>query len=166
MKVITAPTRRGRPALAKPAKDLGTPELIIRRRLAVGDADPALATTPLGIMLARDLIDLDMHQAGETYRRLYGSATGRARDCGLDPMGSGGDDEALARITEQFLGMTGRLKRLGASVLREIVNVAVFQERPVWLMFALHNPHKHVWRVVRHHQDYMNLTDGLKELAR
>ena len=37
-------------------KPIAPAELVIRRQLAVGAGDPVLATTPLGIMLARELI--------------------------------------------------------------------------------------------------------------
>jgi hypothetical protein len=166
MKPLPTPAKRGRPANPKPVRDLGTAELTIRRQLAVGAGDPVLSTTPLGIMLARELIDLDWYAAGEAYRRLYGSASGRARDCGLDPIGSAGTDEALERITEQYRALTDRLIRRGLPVLREVVNTCVFQERPVWLMLYLHNPHPNSWKIHSKHIDCISLFAGLEELAR
>lgn len=166
MKAIVA-VRRGRPPLERQPRDLGTPELIKRRAMLVGGGDPALATTPLGIMLARQLIDLDLFSAGERYRSLYGSATGTARAVGLD-IGLGTDPlgEALERITEQYRAATDALLRLGRPALREVINVAVFQDKPVWLILYLNNPHRDSWRVHRNHCDCIALLDGLHELDR
>lgn len=166
MRAVKADNKRGRPVNERPKNDVGTAELAKHRAILAGPGDPALSITPLGIMLARELIDLEWYSAGEAYRRLYGSATGRARAVGLDPGIGGGDEQALERITDQYRALTGRLKRLGTPVLREVVNTCVFQERPVWLMLYLHNPHKDSWRVHRHHIDCINLFAGLEELAR
>lgn len=168
MKVIVA-TRRGRPPKPeRQARDHGTPELVLRRQLAVGNADPALAVTPLGIMECRGLIDLDERAAGETYRQLYGSATGRAREIGLDPCLGIGNDDALERITEQYRSLTTALLDKGRSILMQVVDVAVFQISPYWLRLGIAKNDSRYWQIVKLHQhiDYVNLLAGLRELNR
>ncbi len=72
--------RRGRPAQQRPETDLGTPELQARRARLVGTGgDPALAEYPLGVMLARGLIDRVQHEAGCRYGFLYGRVVGRTQ---------------------------------------------------------------------------------------
>lgn len=57
-------SKRGRPALKRPEKDKGTPELIAKRRQGLTDE-------PLDYLLKQNLITSDQHWAGIHFRWLY-----------------------------------------------------------------------------------------------
>jgi len=61
--------QRKRKRAPKPP-DLGTPEQLARRFALVGDANPQLASYPLGVFLARKIISQDEHNAGMRYAGL------------------------------------------------------------------------------------------------
>ncbi|MGH6932505.1 MAG: hypothetical protein ACREEE_08735, partial [Dongiaceae bacterium] len=71
--------RPGRPGGARPKVDLGTPEARARRERMAAGADPALTEYPLGLLLARQLISDEQHEAGCYYGFLYGQAIGGVR---------------------------------------------------------------------------------------
>lgn len=59
--------RRGRPKSDRPSIDYGTPELRAKRYAMVENGDPALSEHPLGLLMARGLLD---HNT-ETNRHMY-----------------------------------------------------------------------------------------------
>ena len=59
--------KRGRPKKIRPDIDCGTPELIAKRALLTGGADPAYAEHPLGILYVRGYLSDDHEQS----RRMY-----------------------------------------------------------------------------------------------
>lgn len=59
--------KRGRPRKNQPDLDLGTPELVAKRRALAGGADHAYAEHPLGILYARGYLSDDHEQS----RRMY-----------------------------------------------------------------------------------------------
>lgn len=74
---LSRPVRRRRKKALADKRDLGTPEGQEKRRALVGDADPALATCPLGVLLARGIIDREQYEAGERYAFLRWSGVGK-----------------------------------------------------------------------------------------
>jgi len=48
-----------------------SPQLLAKRAVMMGFADPVLSTYPLGVLFGRRLIDLDQHNAGCHYAWLY-----------------------------------------------------------------------------------------------
>jgi hypothetical protein len=145
-----ASTRRGRPKSRATECDRGTPELqAARQRLAAG-ADPALAENPLGILLARGLIDAEQHAAGCRYARLYrlavarreisfgaiyrrlGEATGRST--GADH--GEGEDERGSEARRDYLTAKAKLLQAGTAAARAVEGLAVFGEWPQALLLA------------------------------
>jgi len=62
----------------KPRVDRGTPELVARRlALTEGHENPALASYPLGVLLARGVINQDQHNAGVQYATAFWKAFGK-----------------------------------------------------------------------------------------
>lgn len=104
--------RRGRPRGRQAAIDRGTEELQAKRAALAGDGDPALAEYPLGVLLARRIIDTGQHEAGCYYAFLYGQAIGRTQaTCDplyrrlaaeLAPGGSPMSEAARAHVERQF----------------------------------------------------------------
>jgi hypothetical protein len=149
MRAFTA-TRRGRPKSALPAQDRGTPELqAIRHKLAAG-ADPAMAENPLGLLLARGLINAEQHRAGSRYERLYRQAVAR-REISLGRIyrrlgeatgrSTGGaaqdrDDASLAEARRQYLAAKANLLQAGLAAARAVEALVVFDEWPEALLVA------------------------------
>lgn len=59
--------KRGRPKTDRPNIDCGTPELVAKRALLTGGADPSYAEHPLGILYVRGYLSDDHEQS----RRMY-----------------------------------------------------------------------------------------------
>ena len=59
------------------ARDVGTPELQMKRALLVGPGDPSLAESAIGVLFARGLINEYQLKAGQQYsnlrRKIFGS---------------------------------------------------------------------------------------------
>lgn len=134
---------RGRPKGDRPSMDLGTPELRARRTLLVGEADPALAAYPLGILLARGLIGREQHEAGCRYGFLYGRVLGRthlscaaiyerlAAETGAPRANA--DEEQEKRHQDQFRLGKNRLLAAGRRVCDATENLVVFARLPRFL---------------------------------
>ena len=127
--------RRGRPKLERPSVDGGTPELQARRRALVGEADPALAAHPLGVMLARGLIGRAEHDAGCRYALLYARAVSRTelsvahvyrRLLAESGRSHELDEASEARIQAQFRLGKNRLLAAGRRICSATENLAVF----------------------------------------
>jgi hypothetical protein len=124
--------RKGRPPSKRPEIDHGTPEAQ-RKRARLAPRDPGLAEYPLGILLARDRITQDQHNAGLRYAALYAKALGRSSLLGLDH-GTGAplDDESLKRIEMQFRDCKNRLLSAGRRIADAVDNCAVYRRLPRW----------------------------------
>ena len=127
--------KRGRPKLNRPDNDSGTPELQARRSALVGAGDPVLAEYPLGIMLARDLISAEEHEAGCYYATLYAKAVARTSlSCAhiyrrmLAESGRAQelDDKSQEHIERLFRHGKNRLLAAGRRVSEATENLAVF----------------------------------------
>lgn len=134
---------RGRPKGDRPSVDLGTAELQARRRLLVGEADPALAEYPLGILLARGLVGREQHEAGCRYGYLYGRVLGRTHlSCAAIyerlAAETGGtqanaDEQQERRHQLQFRLGKNRLLAAGRRVCDATENLVVFGRVPRFL---------------------------------
>jgi hypothetical protein len=133
-----AMSRRGRPAISRPAIDRGTPELQARRARLAGNGDLALASYPLGVLLANGEIGDDAHEAGCRYAWLYGFVFGRTGAAGRGWMGAPKDEprelpqQVAAAIESDFRAAAAMLARKpeGKRALEEIV---VFGREPRWM---------------------------------
>lgn len=128
-------SKRGRPRMQRQPIDHGTPELQAKRALLVRGSDPALASYPLGVLLARDVITREQHEAGVNYGRTFAMAIGRKRELGFDGHGIDDiDDKTLAEIEQRHADNQKKLRRLGIHVLRIVEEVCVFGEMRPWLL--------------------------------
>ena len=71
----TGPRHKCGKVIQRRPKDLGTPESNARRIELVGGADPALASTALGILYANGIIDRAQMDAGFMYAKLRNEAS-------------------------------------------------------------------------------------------
>jgi hypothetical protein len=60
--------------LIRSGRDRGTPELLDKRRQLFGDPDDRRASSLLGVLAARGLIEPDEYEAAEQYAELPGSS--------------------------------------------------------------------------------------------
>ncbi len=130
-----AARRRGRPRKSQDVgPDRGTPEQQVRRAALVGDAKSELASYPLGVLLARQIISQDQHNAGCDYARLYRLVIGRTSSGSTG--GSEATDEDVERAQSQFDVLRKALVAAGRRQQDAVVNVAVFERLPGWLVRA------------------------------
>lgn len=123
-------SKRGRPKTRIPGPDRGTPEQQLRRLKLIGDADPALASYPLGVLMAKRLITQDEHNIGLDYARHYRIVIGKDRG----PTGVAEvPDEVLIEMQARFDQMSRALKQAGRRSKDAVDNVAVFERFPSWL---------------------------------
>lgn len=135
--------RRGRPRTNRPAVDPGTPELRARRQALAAGADPALTEYPLGLLLARQLISEEQHEAGCYYGFLYGVAIGGARS-GCSRLyqqiasesfdGLELNEEEQARIEASFRRGKNMLLAVGRRICDAAENLIVFGRHPGFIM--------------------------------
>jgi hypothetical protein len=116
-RVAGAVSRRGRPPQPRPGIDRGTPELQARRARLAGGGDTALASYPLGILLANGDIGEDAHEAACRYAWLYGFVFGRTGAAARGWMGAPKGEprefapEVAAAIESDFRAAAGILAR-------------------------------------------------------
>ena len=142
MKVFVTQRRRGRPKAERIDADPGTPEIQMRRNYLARGADPASAESPLGLMLARDLVSADQHWAGCRYGMLYRLSVGRTQvtlNRLYDALSGGSgetravDADSLVEARERFLTAKRHLLSAGRPVAAAVENLAVFHHWPEFL---------------------------------
>jgi hypothetical protein len=140
--------------------DTGTDELKARRIALVEAGAPELSSYPLGVLMARKVITLDMHNAGEAYARGYARFSGRYKDCGLEPDGAGGepDPETVEAEREKHLKACAALSSISRRAKSCVDDVAVFRKLPRWFYSSMRR------RAEVH--DYHALINGLVVLVR
>ena len=122
--------RKGRPNVLIEGPDRGTPEQQARRFKLIGDAPQELASYPLGVLMARKIITLDMHNAGSNYSRLYRCVIGKFRaPSGANPI----PDDVAEEMQSRFDVMREALKNAGRRSKDTVDNAAVFDRFPGWL---------------------------------
>lgn len=133
--------QRGRPR-TRP-QDYGTPELIAKRRALIGEGALELAEYPLGVMLARGIIDQEQHNGGVYYAWLYGRVIGRTKVKGVlgDNFGEPEDGPFQAKIQASFRECKDAILRAGRRATDAFENVAVFEREPYWLKRELGRVH-------------------------
>ena len=130
MRAFVKKPKRGRPRKPVEGPDRGTPEQQLRRFQLVGEANPTLASYPLGVLLAKSLITQDQHNIGLDYARHYRVVSGKdRRPSGLAEV----PEEVLIEMQARFDQMSHALKRVGRRSKDAVDNVAVFERFPGWL---------------------------------
>lgn len=146
--------RRGRPAGDRPVTDRGTPELQAHRERLASGGDPALAEYPLGLLLARGLVNREQHEAGCYYAFLYGRAIGRTQvNCSylFGALAGGYADRHdltegdLVKLESLFRRGKNRLLAAGRRVCDATENLVVFSRMPRFLDAGRRRPGS-AWR--------------------
>lgn len=132
----------GRTQRQRPSQDHGTPEAQAHRLALVGSADPVLAESPVGVLLARGLITGEEAAAARAYAWLYARAVRRPYPplVSLEALHADGgrpglvesDDEG--RVQEAFRRGKNRLLAAGRRCSDAVERVVVFGELPRFLM--------------------------------
>lgn len=130
--------KKGRPKLARPAIDRGTPELQARRARLVRQGDQSLASYPLGVLLANDDIGEDAHQAACRYAWLYGFVFGRTGPAARAWAGAPADEprefpEALAAEIEADFRAAANLLAENPAGKRALEEIVIFNSEPRWM---------------------------------
>ena len=119
MKAWSRRRKRGRPGSARPGDDHGTPELQARRLSLADGADPVMTEYPLGLLLARALVDQMQHDAGCYYAYLYRRAIGHTQlSCTFLYRAIMGDQGPFADLPDEAAqAQLERLYRIGKGAL-------------------------------------------------
>jgi hypothetical protein len=163
---------RGRPGAVRPGRDHGTPELQARRTSLAAGADPAMTEYPLGLLLARAVVDRAQHDSGCQYAYLYQRAVGRTHlSCAFlyrAIMGEHGfypeppDEAAQARLERLYRTGKNRLLAAGRRICDATENVVVFQRTPA----ALDGPRRRMNRLLQENSgELANVLAGLDVLV-
>ena len=146
-------------------RDHGTPELQARRLFLANGKDMALTTYPLGIMLANEVIDEDMHAAGCKFAWLhailYGRASVTAQKFSVEAVGKDvhePDEAWLCKRKADWNDACAVLKSLSRQHYDAIVSAAVYERVPGFL-----KPKLQTGRDVKHGR---LIVEGLAGLAR
>ncbi|MEO1192683.1 MAG: hypothetical protein AAFY02_13055 [Pseudomonadota bacterium] len=125
------------------------PRVLQRRRALVGpDGDVTLAESPLGVLLARDLIHPEERQAGQRFAWLYRLVVGRMSPAAADPFQpreearpafatpplGAGQSAWLAARSGDFEKARQALKAEGPGVYEQVRRIAVAEEFPPWIV--------------------------------
>lgn len=145
--------KRGRPIIHRVDP---TPEMEAKRYALVGEADPILASYPLGVWWAQKFITENEHDAGIYYAYLFGRVIGSVGPSA----GGGGKYEALEDMAQEILEPLWReaanvLFSVGRSAKNAVDNVAVYE------------PMESAWRIAegRTHPSDFHAKKGLTALA-
>ena len=127
--------------------DHGTPEQILRRQELVGNGDPALSTTALGILLAHEVISREQYDAGETYAKLrfkaFGKPFPKASQMGEVVHEHITSEDTLhdfdqAQARKRYEELDRELRRKGRKYRDEVYNIAVESRFPRWARKEVH----------------------------
>lgn len=139
-KAQAGPAQRRR-KIVPPEPDRGTPELRAKREALVGHGDPVLSAHPLGVLLARDVIDEDLYGAGIRYAFLFGKVFGRTKIVahyadalvGTRDLAELNDDD-VARFERALRDCWQAVQPLGPRAKRLLDDVAVYERFPGWIL--------------------------------
>jgi hypothetical protein len=128
--VMRFSSRRGRPIVQKPAKDLGTKELRQKRQLS-------LTKSPIDILLSKSIITEEQHNAGLKFRWLYNLRFGNLKLKAYDGFNLRGgdasfDEEYLAKKSKIYLKIANYLNE--NRILNIVSNIVIFDLFPMILL--------------------------------
>lgn len=101
-------------------------------KAACSEVDTTLSEYPLGVLMARGIINADQHQAGQKFAALYAKATGRMAELGFDPGQGDLDEESQERIEKQYVECREMLVRNSRRAFDSVVNICVYRRTPRW----------------------------------
>lgn len=148
----------GRPRTDRPAIDLGSPELLMKRASLAGPPikeivdgkevtflpDPAMTTCPIDILLTKRLISPEAYSAAVHFRAcwlmIFGSPHAKAIDLthvtGPERLGD------IERATEAYRGACETLRKFSVQHLDAVENLVIHERTPPW-MRVTGGPHSH-----------------------
>jgi hypothetical protein len=115
-------------------RDQGTREFCAKRAYLVNGADPALAATASGILLANGLLTREQHDAALRYSWAHALTYGKVwrQTCPLgEDAGRAAPDRLLELARDKLAWMDGRLD---LAQRKAVADVAVFGFLPMWWM--------------------------------
>jgi hypothetical protein len=115
-------------------RDLGTDEMRIKRGYLINGADPQLAASASGILLANGMIDRDQHAAVLTYARLHSLVYGKVWTfkCPLaHELGAQGNEPSESTIAWAQRPLDEMNSRLSLEQRQAVANAAVFGLLPM-----------------------------------
>ena len=142
-------------------RDHGTREFVAKREYLVNGADPQLAATASGILLANGLLTQEQHTAAFRYSWAHALTFGKVwrQICPLaEDAGSAAPDRLLEIAKDKLAWMDRRLDR---AQRKAVADVAVFGFLPMWWIAS-----KLELRVMPEDEaDRTALLDGLNAIA-
>jgi hypothetical protein len=116
-------------------EDRGTPELRRKRAQLVGHPDNRLASSPLGVLLARRLIQAREYHAGRHYAWLFACGVRRVNMPFLErPIGPGYTwaitNHSAVRARPELLEARAALDVAGAAVRRAVEDLVIYEQAP------------------------------------
>lgn len=148
---MNAPRGRPRkPGARKPSgdlrqrRDVGTPETIAHRIAIAGPGNETLAHYPLGVALARGIINQELHDAGLRYRRSYLLACDGVAVPHKSTLVRFLPSSARGVAERTIIEATGHLRRCREAmrslpsahwVIATLDDLCVFDRWPMWLAY-------------------------------
>ena len=129
--------KRGRPKASRPDVDYGTPELVAKRAILAGGADPAYTEHPLGLLFVRGYLSDDHEQSRRMYAagmefgvlwgRVFKPPFAQSLMAQFVPGGDGGvwDDSTLADSEARLRRIAAFLKE--RQVYDALVNTVIYR---------------------------------------
>lgn len=128
-------------------QDVGTAEAIVKRLALVGAADATLAHYPLGVAMARGIINQEQHDAGLNYARVYTLAMDGLPErlqpslARFLPAGGGEIPESVQiASTRRFVACSLALLGMSRKHKDIVDNLCVFNRWPGWLGLGVPSP--------------------------
>lgn len=128
-----------------PARDVGTPELQVKRALLVGPGDPSFAESAIGVLFARGLINEYQLKAGQQYsnlrRKIFGSVNPSTADLIGSTKGLGLiDEETEIRVRNRYDHAKNALLDCGLVIQVAVDKICIYDIMPIAL---INSPHHH-----------------------
>lgn len=155
--ILTFARKRGRPRKSRPSRDIGTPELVMKKLLGE-------TTEALDLCMERNLLTTEQHWCGIHLRWLYTLRYGTPGVRAIDPTHLGGAENKLddpewrsARELE-YHDALNKLTQSGHALC--IMNLCIFNERPPFLKLdktAIARRHKEMSYLIVHLQEGLDI---------
>jgi hypothetical protein len=131
---------KNRPYRDASLRDLGTPEFRDKRHHAINGADPQLAATASGILLANGLISEGQHHAALRYARwhslLYGSPWSSCACPLARELAHHGHEPPEGLVVHAKKAIDGMNTKLNPDQRQAVANISVFGFLPSWFWVA------------------------------
>jgi|TARA_B110000858_G_C17604708_1_gene381667 hypothetical protein len=122
-----------------PGRDIGTPELQLKRALLVGPGDPSFSESAIGVLFARGLINEYQLKAGQQYsnlrRKIFGSVHPNTADLIGSSRGLGLiDEETEIRVRSRYDHAKNSLLDCGSIIQVAVDKICIYDIMPLALI--------------------------------